>query len=144
TELATDLAKQVALKNPATVEALLAQPFVGNAKQTVKERIGDVVGVIKENMKPARFVRLTGQLGSYVHHDGTVGVMVQVEGPKVETQILRDVCMHITSTNPVAARREDVNPALIEKEKEIARTQAAATGKPAQIVEKIAEGKLKT
>lgn len=143
-QLANDLAKQVALKNPATVEALLAQPFVGDAKHTVNDRVGEVVGLIRENMKPARFVRLSGQLGSYVHHDGMVGVMVQVEGPKVEPQILRDVCMHITAKNPVAARREDVDAALIEKEKEIARTQAAATGKPPQIVEKIVEGKMKT
>src|SRR5439155_13637538 len=120
TELATDLAKQVALKNPATVEALLAQPLAGDAKRTVNERIGDLVGVIKENMKPARFVRLTGQLGGYVHHDGTIGVMVQVEGPKVDAEILRDVCMHITAKNPVAARREDLDPALVEKEKDIA------------------------
>lgn len=143
-QLANDVAKQVAVKNPATVEALLTQPFVGDAKHTVNDRIGEVVGLIRENMKPARFVRLTGQLGSYVHHDGTVGVMVQVDGPKVDPQVLRDVCMHITAKNPVAARREDVDAALIEKEKDIARTQAAATGKPAQIVEKIAEGKMKT
>ena len=52
--------------------------------------------------------------------------------------------MHITAKNPVAARREDVPASVLEKEKEIARTQAAATGKPANIVEKIAEGKLKT
>jgi elongation factor Ts len=52
--------------------------------------------------------------------------------------------MHITFKNPVAIRREDVPAALVEKEKEIARSQAAATGKPANIVDKIAEGKMKT
>jgi elongation factor Ts len=143
-QLANDIAKQVALKNPATVEALLAQPYLGDAKKTVNEHIGEVVGLIRENMRPARFVRLTGQLGSYCHHDGSVGVLVQVEGPRADPQLLRDVCMHITAKNPVAARREDVPPALIEKEKEIAKSQAASTGKPANIVEKIAEGKMKT
>jgi elongation factor Ts len=142
--LANDIAKQVALKEPASAEALLAQPYVGDPKKTVNEHIGEVVGLIRENMRPARFVRLTGQLGSYCHHDGSVGVMVQVEGPQADPQLLRDVCMHITAKNPVAARREDVSPALIEKEKEIAKSQAAATGKPANIVEKIAEGKMKT
>src|SRR5205823_6610276 len=111
---------------------------VGDAKRTVNDRIGEVVGIIRENMKPARFVRLTGQLGSYVHHDGATGVMVQVEGPRADPELLRGVCMHITAKNPVAARREDVDAALIEKEKDIARSQAAATGKPAPIVEKIA------
>jgi elongation factor Ts len=143
-QLANDIARQVALEHPSTVEALLAQPFVGDKNKTVNERIGEVVGLIRENMRPARIVRLTGQLGSYCHHDGSVGVMVQVEGPMADPQLLRDVCMHITAKNPVAARREDVAPALIEKEKEIARSQAAATGKPANIVEKIAEGKMKT
>ncbi len=143
-QLANDLAKQVTESNPKDVATLLTQPFIGKPKETVNDRIGEVVGLIRENMRPARFVRMTGQLGSYVHHDGSQGVMVQVEGGKADPQILRDVCMHIAARNPVAARREDVSPDLIEKEKDIARSQAAATGKPAQIVEKIAEGKMKT
>jgi elongation factor Ts len=142
--LANDLAKQVAVANPTSVEELLAQPFVGEKSKTVSERIGEVVGVMRENMKPARFKRLQGLLGEYVHHDGSTGVLVQVEGASADTQMLRDVSMHVTAKNPLAALREHVDPALIAKEKEIAREQAAATGKPAQIVEKIAEGKLKT
>jgi elongation factor Ts len=143
--LANDIARQVASKEPTTVEALLAQPFVGDPKKTVNDRVGEVVGLIRENMKPARFTRLSGGLlGSYIHHDDKTGVLLQVEGTKADPQLLRDVCMHITAKNPVAARREDVPAELIEKEKEIAKTQAAATGKPANIVEKIAEGKMKT
>src|SRR5438128_2435504 len=142
--LANDVAKQAALKSPASIEALLAQPFVGDPKHTVNERICDVVGLIRENMRPARMTRLTGQLGSYIHHDFQTGVLLQVEGPQADPELLRGICMHITAKNPVAARREDVPAPVLEKEKEIARTQAAATGKPANIVEKIAEGKLKT
>jgi elongation factor Ts len=142
--LAEEIAKQIALKGAAAVDALLAQPLVDDPKQTVNDRIGEVVGMIRENMKPARMARLSGLLGSYTHHDGSVGVLLQVEGAKADPQLLRDICMHITARNPVAARREDVDPTVIEKEKEIAKTQAAATGKPANIVEKIAEGKLKT
>jgi elongation factor Ts len=143
-KLANDIAKQVALRGATTVEALLAEPFVDDPKHTVNDRIGAVVGLIRENMKPARMAQLTGQLGSYCHHDGSIGVLLQVEGAKADPQLLRDVCMHITAKNPVAARREDVAKELVEKEKEIARTQALATGKPANIVDKIAEGKLKT
>ena len=142
--LANDVAKQVALKSPASIEALLAQPFVGDPKHTVNERICDVVGLIRENMRPARMTRLTGQLGSYIHHDFQTGVLLQVEGPQADPELLRGICMHITAKNPVAARREDVPASVLEKEKEIARTQAAATGKPANIVEKIAEGKMRT
>jgi elongation factor Ts len=144
TALANDLARQVAVKNAANVDALILQPFVDDAKKTVNDRIGDVVGQIRENMRVARFARLSGLLGSYCHHDGSKGVMVQVEGDKADVQLLRDVCMHITAKNPVAARREDISAETMAKEKEIARSQAAATGKPANIVEKIAEGKIKT
>ncbi|HLJ93674.1 MAG TPA: translation elongation factor Ts, partial [Gemmataceae bacterium] len=142
--LAQDLAKQVALKEPTTTEALLAQPFVDDPKRTVNDRIGDTVGLIRENMKPARMARLQGLIGGYTHHDGMVGVLLQVEGAKADPQLLSDICMHITALNPVAAQREEIDPALIEREREIAKTQAAATGKPANLVEKIAEGKLKT
>jgi len=142
--LGEDLARQVAQKNPSDLNQLLEQPFIDNPKETVNEHVGEVVGKIREKMRPARFVRMAGTLGSYVHHDGSQGVMVQVEGGKADPQVLRDVCMHIVARNPVAARREDVPAELVEKEKEIARSQAAATGKPPNIVEKIAEGKMKT
>jgi len=143
-ELAGSIARQVAQKAPTSIDALLAQPFVDNPKRTVNEQIADVVGLIRENMRPARMTRLTGLLGSYVHHDFQTGVLIQVEGASADPELLRGICMHITAKNPVAARREDIPAAVIEKEREIAKTQAAATGKPANIVEKIAEGKLKT
>ncbi len=144
-QLANDLARQAALQEATTPEALLAQPYIDDPKRTVNDRIGEVVALIRENMKPVRVVRLAGgPLGSYVHHDGSVGVMVQVEGAKADPQMLRDVSMHITAKNPAAALREHVPQSTIDKEMEIARAQAAATGKPANIVEKIAEGKMKT
>jgi elongation factor Ts len=141
--LANDVAKQIALKAPTSIEELLKQPLVDDPKKTVNDRITDVVGLIREHMKPARMVRMSGLLGSYIHHDSSVGAMVQVEGANTDPQLLKEVCMHITFKNPVAICREDISPSLVEKEKEIAKAQAAATGKPANIVEKIAEGKLK-
>jgi len=146
--LADDLAKQIALQGATTVETLLAQPFVGDAKKTVNDRISDTVGLIRENMKPSRWTRLTGLLGSYVHHDGSVGVLLQVEGAKADAQMLRDVCMHITARNPGYGSREEVPAATIAKEQEIAKSQIAAdpknAKKPPNIIEMIAEGKMKT
>ena len=142
--LANDIAKQVALKAPASVEVLLTQPLVDDPKRTVSDRITEVVGLIRENMKPARIVRMTGLLGYYIHHDFSVGVMVQVEGEKADPQLLKEICMHITFKNPAAMRREDVSAETLAKEKEIAKAQAAATGKPENIVEMIAEGKMKS
>lgn len=146
--LANDVAKQVALEGASTPEALMAQKFVGDASKTIQDRFGEVIGVIREAMKPRRMARLTGQLGSYVHHDGSVGVLLQVEGPPADAQLLRDVCMHITAARPVAATRDEVPAAVVDKEREIAKAQIANdpknAGKPANILEKIAEGKLKT
>jgi len=147
-QMANDLARHVALTADVArdVDALLAQPYVDDPKRTVKDRIGDVVGLIRENMKPARFFRLSGgQFGTYIHHDGSVGVLLQVEGSgKADPQMLKDICMHITAKQPSAALREEVDPAIVEREREIAKNQAAASGKPANIAEKIAEGKMKT
>src|SRR5262249_18059288 len=95
-----------------------------------------------------RFKRMTGTLGSYVHHDGTVGVLLQVEGNPTDSQVLKDVCMHIAAKSPYAAVREEVSAATLDKEKEIARAQMAAdpknASKPANILEKILEGKMKS
>lgn len=147
-QLANDLAKQVALKGATKPEELLAQPFVDEPSKTVADRIHEVIGVIRENMKPARFKKLTGPVGSYVHHDGSVGVLVQVEGAKADPQLLRDVAMHITARNPGYALREDVPQDVIAKETEIARAQIEGepknAGKKPEILQKIAEGKLKT
>lgn len=143
-QLANDLARQVAEKNPKNVEELLAQPYFADPKKTVTERVGEAVGLIRENMRPARFARFTGLVGSYCHHNGTVGAMVEVEGAKADPQLLREICAHVAAMAPVAGRKEDVPADVVAREMDIARSQAAATGKPPQIVEKIAEGKLKT
>lgn len=143
-KLANDLVRQIALKNPKDVEELLKQPTIDDPSKTVSDRITEVVGLIRENMRPHRFVRVEGLTGAYPHHDGTVGVLLQVEGAKGDAQLLRDVSMHIAARNPVAVKREDVSADTLEKEREIAKAQAAATGKPANIVDKIAEGKIKT
>lgn len=147
-QLVSDLAKQVAQKGAASAEQILAQPFVGDAKKTVKDRLDEVIGLVRENMRLGRTAQLKGVLGSYIHHDGSVGVLVACEGKEGNPQLLRDICMHITAKNPLAARAEDLDPALLEREKEIARSQIAAdpknASKPANIVEKIAEGKIKT
>lgn len=143
--LANDLAKQVALKGAKTPEELLAQPFGGG---TVSDRIKEVVGSIRENMKPARMTQFQGITGCYVHHDGSSGAMVLVEGSKGDATVLRDVCMHVTATQPKYARREDVPADVIQRETDIAKSQIAAdpknANKPPNIIEMIAAGKMKT
>jgi len=143
-KLAEDLARQVALKSPATPEELLAQPFVDKTSQTVSDRMSEVVGLVRENMKVARMKRLTGLLGHYIHHDGSVGVLVQVHGDKADDQLLRDISMHITAKNPTAALREHLPEDRIAKEKEIALAQMETDPKTKGKPDKIIESKLKT
>jgi elongation factor Ts len=144
-KLANEIARVVATQNPANVEALLTSAGAGG--KTVTDLVHDVIAVLRENMKVQRFTRLTGGMfGEYVHHDGTLGVLLQAKGTAASPALLRDVCMHVAAVQPtpVATRREEVDPALVAKEKEIAKAKAEATGKPAQIAEKIAEGQMKT
>lgn len=142
--LGNDIAKAIIKHNPASVEAIAALEVAPG--KTVTERFTDVISLLRENMKIYRFERLSGgQFGEYVHHDGSLGVVVQVTTPApVENSMLRDVCMHVAavSPTPIAVRREEVAPSVIAKEKEIATAKAVATGKPQQIAEKIAEGQL--
>jgi len=90
-----------------------------------------------------------GSVASYIHAGGKIGVLVEVncESDFVARtddfkQLVHDVAMHVAATDPRYIRKEDVTPEAFEKEKDIYRAQAAATGKPAAVVEKIVEGKM--
>lgn len=145
--LADDVVRHIARTGvPSSPEELLAQKFVDDSSRTVNDRIGEVVGLMRENIKPHRMARLEGLLGSYVHHDGSVGVLLAVEGKSADPQFLRDICMHVAAKAPLAALREHIPQERLDKEMEIARAQAQeqGKGKPEHLIEKIAEGKLRT
>lgn len=144
--LANDLAKQVALQNPASVEELLTQPFVDEPARTMQDRLADVVGLIRENMRPARIARRAGITGEYVHHDGATGVLLSVKGEAGDTALLRDICTHIAALRPGFATAAGLPADVVAREKELAKQQAEeqSAGKPANIIEKVAEGKYKT
>jgi len=90
-----------------------------------------------------------GAVGTYIHAGGKIGVLIElncesdfVARTEDFQELLKDIAMHIAATDPRYVRREDVTPEDMEREKEIYRAQAAATGKPAPVVEKIVEGKM--
>lgn len=142
-ELAEWLVKTA--KVPASVDEFNAATFTG--KQTVKDRIEELIGLIRENMKVARFAVLTGgPFGQYVHHDGTVGTLLQLKGAttNVDEALLKEVGMHITASQTKYALRGDIPADVLAKEREIAEAQAKATGKPEKVVQMIVEGKIKT
>ncbi|WP_019141077.1 translation elongation factor Ts [Noviherbaspirillum massiliense] len=134
--LANEVAKLVAEKNPADIEALSALPLNG---KTVEEVRAALVGKIGENMSIRRFKRYEtkSKLVSYLH-GSRIGVMVEFEG--ADDQVGKDVAMHVAAMKPVALSSQDVPADLIEKERSIATQKAAESGKPADIVAKMVEG----
>src|SRR5689334_2590746 len=90
-----------------------------------------------------------GAVGNYIHAGGKIGVLVElncesdfVARTEDFQELLKDIAMHIAAADPRYVRKEDVTADDMEREKEIYRAQAAATGKPAPVVEKIVEGKM--
>jgi elongation factor Ts len=90
-----------------------------------------------------------GAVGTYIHAGGKIGVLLEVncESDFVARtddfqELLKDIAMHIAATDPRYIRKEDVTAEDLDREKEIYRAQAAATGKPAPVIEKIVEGKM--
>jgi elongation factor Ts len=141
--LANDLAKQLATgPGAADGDALLAQNSPSNPSQTLKEHMLDLANRIREVFKVGRVVRIDGKCGGYVHHAGkTVGVLVEVEGGNPEAA--KDVCMHIAAMRPQVLAKEDLNPAEVEKEREILSEAARNEGKPENIIGKMVEGRLR-
>ena len=145
--MANDFAKHAATSKAADPQGMLVEPLAGGG--TVQDRLNDVIGVIREKMVLHRFKRLEGGVyGGYVHHDGTVGVVVECKGGAANDELIRDVAAHIAALNPPYATVADVPSDVLEKEKALVKADMDAdpknSGKPANILEKIAEGKLRT
>lgn len=105
-------------------------------------------GIAKAEKKASRAVN-EGVIMSYIHPGNKLGVLIEVNCEtdfvaKTEDFInfVKDIAMHIAATNPLAVRREDIDPKVLEREKDIYREQVRAQKKPENIVEKIVEGKL--
>ena len=135
--LAKNLAELIARQNPADVAALSALTLNG---VTVEATRTALVGKIGENVSIRRFVRneAKGKLANYIHGGAKIGVLVDLVGG--DEALAKDLSMHIAASKPVAMAKEDVSPALIQKERDVAAAKAAESGKPADIVTKMVEG----
>ena len=125
---------------------LLGKPMGGS---TVEGAIKELSGTIGENLVIRRYVRFTtdGALGTYVHHNGKVAVLVDIVGGSGEAvqQLARTVAEHVAAgvpTIPVAVDRDDVPKELVDRERRIFTEQAAESGKPANIIEKMVGGRI--
>ena len=138
-----DVAKQVAEKNPATVEELLAQESIAEAGKTVKEVLIGKIATIGENMSVRRFARFEtadGMVEKYIHGEGKIAVLVNMKN--ADKELAKDVCMQIAAARPEFVDRNAVPADRVEKEMEILKAQAMNEGKPAEIAEKMVQGRI--
>ena len=128
-----------------------------DCKIALTEANGDMAGAetvlrkrgLASAQKRAGRATLEGVVGSYVHAGGKIGVLVEINwetdfvARTDEFQLLaHDLAMHVAAADPRFLRKEEVTPEILEKEKEIYRAQALASGKPEKVVERIVEGKM--
>ena len=128
-----------------------------DCKAALQESKGNMEGAIeylrKKGLataaKKAGRIATEGLISSYIHAGGKIGVLVEINCEtdfvaKTEEfhNFVKNMAMHIAAANPQFIRREDVPPEVLEKEREIYRTQALDSGKPAKVIDKIVEGKL--
>jgi len=154
----------MATETPVKIDAKLVKELreksgapMGDCLKALQEAAGDMenafVVLRKRGMasaaKKASRAANEGAVGTYIHAGGKIGVMVELacESDFVARtdgfqDLLRDIAMHIAAVDPRFIGREEVTEADIEREKEIYRAQAAASGKPANIIEKMLEGKM--
>ncbi|WKN29633.1 translation elongation factor Ts [Porifericola rhodea] len=128
-------------EKPANVEEL-KQLKVGDL--TIEEKLTELVGKIGEKIDIGAYERLSAEMVvSYIHAGDRLGVLVALENTGGEAEEAgRDIGMQIAAMNPVALDKDGVDQSVIDRELEIGREQARAEGKPDNIIEKIAEGKL--
>jgi elongation factor Ts len=142
--LANQIAEHVARGNEESPDpaAILTQEVAGTGK-TAGDLIADAFGKLRENMQLKRCRRVAGPaLGGYVHHDGTVGVICVADKAPTNPDVLKDVCQHICALKPAALNREGVPADQVDAQRSSIAEEALATGKPANIIEKIVNGKL--
>ena len=141
-QLANDLAKQLATgPGAATADELLAQSSPSKPGQTLAAQKDDLFNRMREVMKVGRILRINGATGGYAHHDGTLGALVEVSGGNNE--VAKEVAMHVTAQKPQVVKKEDIDPADIEREREILSVAARGEGKPENIIAKMVEGRLR-
>lgn len=117
------------------VAALMAGELE-SAREALVQKIGENISVRRVSV-----VEAEGAVGSYVHSNNRIGVLVALKGGDVE--VARDVAMHVAAVNPLVAKPDDMSAELIEKEREIYTAQAQESGKPPEIIEKMIDGRIR-
>ncbi len=136
---AEKVADLVAAEKPESLDRLLAADLGG---QTVEEARKALIAKVGENIGVRRFALIpaTGTVGTY-SHGARIGVVVVLDGG--DEELARDLAMHVAASNPACISEQDVDPEQLASERRILTEQAKESGKPAEIVEKMVEGRLR-
>ncbi len=144
---------KIALAAGGEMEKIQSSPYPGTGR-SVEEELTHLIATIGENMALRRAAALSvgeGVVVAYIHSTvapglGRIGVLVALEskGAKEKLKPLaRNIAMHVAAASPVAVARADVDPALLDREREILAAQARESGKPEDIIAKMVEGRLR-
>jgi elongation factor Ts len=137
---ATKILDLALAKNPANLEALLALPLDGG---TVSSKIIEYLGIIGEKVELSYYEKIeAAHVQAYIHPGSKLATLVGFTKAGVDVQVYKDVAMQIAAMNPVAVDKDFVKPETIAQEIEIGKEQARRDGKPEEMLEKIAQGKL--
>jgi len=141
-----DIAKTLALgPGAASPEELLAQKSRAHPDKTLGEIKDDLFNRMREVFELSRIKRIDAPCGGYAHHDGSKAALVEIIGEKAAEagEVAKDIAMHVVAMAPKAIRKEDLDPAAVEKEREILSEAARKEGKPENIIAKMIEGRLR-
>ncbi|MCE9604209.1 MAG: translation elongation factor Ts [Planctomycetia bacterium] len=140
-QFAEDIAKAIAT-NPAvaTVDDVLKLKSPSHP-QTLGDQKDDLFTRLREVFRIGRFSKFSGTVVGYVHATGDLGSLVEFEGS--DAAIAKDIAMHIVAASPIAASKEELDPAAVAKEREYLTDQARKEGKPDSIITKMIEGRMK-
>lgn len=138
------IAEEIAATNPASVEQFLSQKFSKDPSLTVDQYRATIVQAIGENIQIRRLTTVMKgsdkSVGTYSHMGGKIATGVEVAGSGNESNLAKDIAMHIAAAAPDYLSPEKIPSKLVEHERDIAKSQVQ--GKPAHIIDKIVEGKL--
>ncbi|NLK20793.1 MAG: elongation factor Ts [Epulopiscium sp.] len=145
---AAQVAKQAAMTKTNNIEDFMKEAWILDNTKTVQDVLTEKISVIGENLNIRRFVKYeakSGILVSYIHGAGRIGALVELNSTDSSDRLKeagKDVAMQIAAASPKYITRDEIPADFIEKEKEILKQQALNEGKPANIVEKMIEGRL--
>jgi elongation factor Ts len=140
---ANAVAEAIELHKPVSLDAILSLTTRSGAK--VGDLMNDILSKVGEKVEIRRHAVFQAQgtsLSAYTHLGSRIGVLVELDGLPGSSPTSRDIAMQIAAMNPAVVTRDQVDPAWVERELDIYRTQARNEGKPAQIQDKIAQGRL--